>query len=109
MIRNKLSEILGRRRMSIAELTRKAGISYPTAHNFYADLTRRYDADVIERLCAALDCQPGDLLEYVPERIPPAARAELERWGQELQEVSEGEIAVVIQKAIKKYRAKVRR
>ncbi|HMM22960.1 MAG TPA: helix-turn-helix transcriptional regulator [Selenomonadales bacterium] len=24
--------------------------------------------EVIDRLCAALDCQPGDLLEYIPDK-----------------------------------------
>jgi len=26
--------------------------------------------DTIAKLCAALDCQPGDILEYVPEEQP---------------------------------------
>lgn len=109
MIRNKLSEILGRRRMNIAALARKAGISYPAARNFYADQTRRYDADVLERICTALDCQPGDLLEYVPERLSLADKAELERWGRETRDLSQEEIAAVVKKALKKYRAPIRR
>lgn len=112
MIRNKLSEMLGRRRMSIAELTRRAGISYPAARNFYADQTRRYDASVLERICAALDCQPGDLLEYVPDQLAAVDRAALGHWGRETQDIPDAEIAKVVRKALKKYRknrAKVRR
>jgi putative transcriptional regulator len=30
------------------------------------------DAPVIDRLCALLHCQPGDLLEYIPDEQPPA-------------------------------------
>lgn len=26
--------------------------------------------DTIERLCAALNCQPGDIMEYIPEEAP---------------------------------------
>lgn len=26
--------------------------------------------DTIAKLCAALDCQPGDILEYVPDDLP---------------------------------------
>lgn len=109
MIRNKLSEMLGRRRMSIAELTRRAGISYPAARNLYSDQTRRYDAGVLERICEALDCQPGDLLEYIPERLSAADRAALEQWGRETQDLPEAEIAQVVRKALMKYRATVRR
>ena len=25
----------------------------------------------IERICAMLNCQPGDILEYVPDTVPP--------------------------------------
>jgi len=95
--------------MSIAELTRKAGISYPAARNLYADQTRRYDAGILERICAALDCQPGDLLEYVPERLSAADQAALEQWGRETRDITHAEIAEVVHKALQKYRAKIRR
>ncbi len=32
--------------------------------------------DTIAKLCAALDCQPGDILEYVPEDKEPGDTAE---------------------------------
>ena len=47
-------------------LVARARISWATmaklSTNQYVSL------EVIDKLCAALDCQPGDLLEYVPDR-----------------------------------------
>ena len=42
----------------------EAKISWATMANLN---TNEYvSLEVIEKLCAALDCQPGDLIEYVP-------------------------------------------
>ncbi len=68
MIENRLSTILGARRMSIRELARGADLDYSAAHRFYSGKTTRYDADVLDRLCRFLGVQVGDLLEYVPDR-----------------------------------------
>lgn len=46
--------------IDIAELS-KATVS-KLAKNQHVSL------DVIERLCAALDCQPGELIEYIPDK-----------------------------------------
>lgn len=31
---------------------------------------RSISMETINRLCAALDCQPGDILEYIPDEEP---------------------------------------
>lgn len=53
--------------MKKSDLLLLAGISKVTlaklSKNEYVSL------EVIDRICAALDCQPGDLLEYIPD--PP--------------------------------------
>ena len=33
------------------------------------DKNQNISLDVISKLCAYLNCQPGDLLEYIPEKI----------------------------------------
>jgi DNA-binding Xre family transcriptional regulator len=51
------------------------GLSAPTAYRL-ADPDQqfgRFAADTLERLCAALEVQPGELLEWIPE--PKSARA----------------------------------
>ena len=32
------------------------------------NVTGRLDAKTISRLCEVLDCQPGDLMEYLPDK-----------------------------------------
>lgn len=59
--------MLARRKMSSGELAEKVGIS---ATNLYILKTGKAKAvrfSTLEALCRALDCQPGDILEYVPE------------------------------------------
>lgn len=68
MIDNKLSAILGERRMNVAELARRAELSYSVAHGMYSGRTTRYDAPVLDRLCRTLGVQVGDILRYVPEK-----------------------------------------
>ncbi|MDZ4258676.1 MAG: helix-turn-helix transcriptional regulator [Gemmatimonadales bacterium] len=50
-------------------LARETGLSGPTAYRL-ADPTLefgRFTTSTIDRLCAALEVQPGDLLEWVPD------------------------------------------
>ena len=67
MIQSKLHSILGDRRKKLAELQRETGVSYGALHNIYHGRSVRIDYSTLDALCRALDCQPGDLLEYVPE------------------------------------------
>lgn len=71
MIVNRLSRLLGERRMSIAELQRQTGLSYVTLHGLYSDKTTRVDFETLNRICKALDVQPGDILEYAPDQEAP--------------------------------------
>lgn len=64
MIENRISELLGRRRESITDLARGAGISYAAAHALYHGTTRAISLDVLDKLCGYFDVQPGDLLFY---------------------------------------------
>lgn len=59
--------MLARRKMSSGELAQKVGIS---AANFSILKTGKAKAirlTTLDALCKALDCQPGDLLEYREE------------------------------------------
>jgi putative transcriptional regulator len=71
MIVNRLSRLLGERRMSIAELQRRTGLSYVTLHDLYTDKSKRVDFKTLNQICQALGVQPGDILEHVPD--PEAA------------------------------------
>ncbi len=67
MIKNKLSEILGRKRINMSELARISGISYSTAKNLYYDKTKGIEYDTLNKLCNYLECSPNDILEYTPD------------------------------------------
>ena len=69
MIRFRLGEILERRGWTPYRLARVTGLTVPTAYRLADPDQRfgRFSADTLERLCRALDVQPGDLLEWVPE------------------------------------------
>lgn len=52
----------GLKKQSVMEL---ANISNATMAKL--NTTEYVSLEVIDKLCAALNCQPGDLLEYIPE------------------------------------------
>ncbi len=66
MIENRLSEILGRKRMNVSELARGAGISRSAAHKLYHDSGKSFDREVLAKVCGFLGVQVGDVLVYVP-------------------------------------------
>jgi len=48
--------------MKDSELRKKANISAPTMTKLKND--KIVQTDIIDKLCKALDCQPGDIMEY---------------------------------------------
>ncbi|VBB06484.1 Hypothetical protein LUCI_1716 [Lucifera butyrica] len=63
-----LSRIMGEKRINISEVAKEAGIARNTVTALYHETAKGVTWDVLEKLCAALDCQPGDLLEYLPKK-----------------------------------------
>ncbi len=66
-IRVWLSRILGEQRIKMAELSRRTGISKYALHRLYHEKNKGIEFGTIDKLCRALGCSVGDLLEYVPE------------------------------------------
>lgn len=58
---------LARKRMTQKRLAEITGIRPPTISKIYLGTIDRLPVDVIDRICQALGCQPGDLMEYVPD------------------------------------------
>lgn len=59
--------MLARRKMSSGELAEKVGISATNLSVLKTGKAKAVRFSTLEALCRALDCQPGDILEYVPE------------------------------------------
>lgn len=62
-VRIYLSELLGGRRISQADLARKTGIRANTINELYWELVERVNLEHIEKICNVLDCEIGDLLK----------------------------------------------
>ncbi|CUH97388.1 hypothetical protein P22_3516 [Propionispora sp. 2/2-37] len=68
MIKIHLSRILGEKRLNMSALAESTGLSRNTIFLLYHEKTERMDFKTLEKLCNALNCQPGDLLEYIPNQ-----------------------------------------
>lgn len=69
----RLGEVLVERGISQSELSARSGVSFSTVNVIARGKSTRFDLATLGALCAALDCQPGDLLVYVPD--PPTLPA----------------------------------
>ena len=67
MIRFKVKVLLDMRDMTQKELAEKTGIRPPTVSAICTGAVKPLPVDALEKICDVLDCQPGDLLEYVRE------------------------------------------
>jgi len=65
MIKCHLSTIMGQRKLKISDVSKETGVNRGTITRLYKETFTRLDADVLEKLCKFLECEVGDLLEYV--------------------------------------------
>lgn len=74
VIRCRLKDVLKRRGWTRYKLQQVTGITYPTLHALFHERSKGYRAEVLDKLCYALKCTPGDLLEWRPDRFPRTKR-----------------------------------
>jgi putative transcriptional regulator len=56
--------MLAKRKMSVTELTDKVGITMANLSILKNGKAKAIRFSTLEAICKALDCQPGDILEY---------------------------------------------
>ena len=56
--------MLAKRKMSVTELTEKVGITMSNISVLKNGKAKAIRFLTLEAICAALECQPGDILEY---------------------------------------------
>ncbi|MBP7967306.1 helix-turn-helix transcriptional regulator [Candidatus Woesebacteria bacterium] len=56
--------MLAKRKMSVTELTEKVGITMANLSILKNGKARAIRFSTLEAICKALNCQPGDILEY---------------------------------------------
>ena len=62
-----LDVMLARRKMRSKTLAERIGITEQNVSLLKSGKVKGVRFDTLERICAALDCQPGDILEYRPD------------------------------------------
>lgn len=62
-----LDVMLAKRKMSVTQLSGQVGITMANLSILKTGKARAIRFSTLDKLCAALDCQPGDLLAYDPE------------------------------------------
>lgn len=64
-IRLNLDVMMARRKMSLTELSEKVGITMANMSILKTGKAKAIRFQTLDKICEALHCQPGDLLEYV--------------------------------------------
>lgn len=68
MIKNKLSTIMGEKRIKMSELSRLTGLAYQTIFRLYHNETQSIDFYTLSKICWALECDVVDILNYAPDK-----------------------------------------
>ena len=67
MIRIKLKAVLAEKGVKQKDLVELTVIRQPTLSAMNNNAVKHIPLDVLNKICAVLNCQPADLLEYVPD------------------------------------------
>ena len=67
MITVNLDVMLARRKMSLTELSERVGVTLANLSVLKTGKAKAVRFSTLDALCRALDCQPGDILEYSGE------------------------------------------
>ncbi|MCI9240401.1 helix-turn-helix transcriptional regulator [Oscillibacter sp.] len=67
MIVVNLDVMMARRKMSLSQLSEKVDITLANLSVLKNNKAKAVRFSTLEAVCAALECQPGDILEYVPD------------------------------------------
>lgn len=68
MIKFSLDRVMfEKNRMKIPELQEKSGVNKNTLYAIYNNTSTRVDLSVLNRICNALNCEPGELFTFTPD------------------------------------------
>lgn len=65
MIKINLDLLLLKKKMSVTELSKEVGITQANISILKTGKAKAIRFSTLEKICQVLDCQPGDILEYV--------------------------------------------
>ena len=64
-----LDVMLAKRKMSVTELSERVGITMANTSILKTGKAKAIRFSTLEAICRSLDCQPGDILEYVDDGV----------------------------------------
>ena len=67
MVRLTIDKYMEKHGISRYELTKRTEIKFQTIDRYYKNRVVRYDSYILDRICAALDCDMCDIIEYVKD------------------------------------------
>ena len=67
MIRFKVKVKLAEKEMTQKELAERTGIRPPTVSAICTGSVKHLPVEALNKICEVLECQPADLMEYVPD------------------------------------------
>ena len=73
----RLDRVMAERKMSLNELSEKVGVSNVTLSKIKTGKISAVRFSTLEAICEALNCQPGDILEYDPNAVNETPEAQL--------------------------------
>lgn len=62
-----LDVMMAKRKMGLTELSKEVDVTMPNLSILKNNKAKAIRFTTLEAICRALDCQPGDILEYVPD------------------------------------------
>ena len=65
----RLDRVMADRKMSLNELSEKVGVSNVNLSKIKTGKVSAIRFSTLQEICNALDCHPGDILEYDPENV----------------------------------------
>lgn len=63
-----LDVMMARRKMGLTELSDQVGITLANLSILKNNRAKAIRFSTLEAICKALDCQPGDIIEYIPDK-----------------------------------------
>lgn len=64
-----LDVMMARRKMSLNELSERVGLTLSNLSILKTGKAKAVRFSTLEAICEVLECQPGDILEFVPDKM----------------------------------------
>lgn len=67
MMKFRLKVLLAENDMTQTQLSEVTGVRQPTISAICTGAIKHLPVDVLEKICKVLNCQPGDIVRYIPD------------------------------------------